>query len=80
MALNTSYQLQVQQEQQIDGKAHYLSTLAGRLLMVGNSSEANMDTQPGWQKAQGAELAESIQAVVVGEEDLTECLYLEHVA
>jgi hypothetical protein len=48
VASNTSYQLQAQQEQQIDGKAHYLSTLAGRPLMVGNSSEANMDSQPGW--------------------------------
>jgi hypothetical protein len=48
VALDTSYQLQARQEQQIDGKAHYLSTLAGMALKVGNSSEANMDSQPGW--------------------------------
>jgi len=61
-----------QQEEQIDGKLHYLNTLAGRLLTVGSSSEASMDNQPGSQKGQGAELAESIQAVV-GEEGPMEC-------
>lgn len=79
---NTSFQLQAQQEQQTDGKVHYWSTLAGRLLTVGNSFEAYMDSQPDWQKAQGVESAEStdVQAVVVGEEALTGCSYWEHVA
>lgn len=77
VASNTSFQLQAQQEQQTDGKVHYLSMLAGRLLMVGSSSEANMDSQPDWQNAQGVESAESTdaQAVVAGEEALMGCSY-----
>jgi len=82
VALNTSFQLQAQKEQQTDGKVHYWSTLAGRLLMVRSNSEAYTDSQPDWQRAQGVELAESmdVQAVVAGEEALTGCLYWEHVA
>jgi hypothetical protein len=79
VALNISYLLQAQQEQQTDEKVHYLSMLAGRLLMTSSSSEASTDSQPGWQKDQRVGLAEDmdVQAIVEEEEALMECLYWE---